>query len=106
MTTTNQQQQAETIIREALEASLGRELMLTWLEEPSAEGLPRRELLAQPDGHLAVAREASALLFGRPASILPPTELLGMEPDSGAVSEVAPHLYAARERRPRPDPTR
>ena len=90
----------------ALESSLGRDLMLTWLEEPGVGGASRRDLLAQPDGHLAVAREAGALLFGRPASTLPPTELLGVEPDSGAVSEAAPHLYAARGRRPRPDPTR
>lgn len=90
----------------ALEASLGRELMLAWLDEPGADAVPRRDLLADPDGHLAVAREAGALLFGRPASALPPTELLGVEPTSGAVSEAAPHLYTARERRPRPDPTR
>jgi len=92
----------------ALERAAGRDRLETWLNESSAGSLSRRDLLSEPDGPAALAREAAPMLFIQPPSTLPSRELLGVEPELEAEdrdSEFAPQAFVARPRRQRPNPT-
>lgn len=91
----------------ALEEALGRDGLLAWLAEPEDGSRPRRALLAEPEGPASLAKAAAGILFQRPASTLPPQHLLGEDPelaDERDASEYAPHAFAARQRRQRPNP--
>lgn len=90
----------------SLESSLGRQTLAMWLEGRGRGVMSRRELLAEPDGPTAVARQAAEILFGMPDSALPALELLELESPETSEGENSVGLYSARPRRPSPDAAR
>ena len=88
----------------ALDHSMGRDRLVVWLNELADGQRTRRDLLSDPDGPAAIAREASNALFSRPQSPLPPPELLQLEPEEEYDDSVySPGAFSSRPRRGRPN---
>lgn len=91
----------------ALDSSMGRERLVIWLNETADGERSRWDLLSDPDGPAAIAREASQILFSRPQSTLPSPELLELEPEAEYEDSVySPEAFSSRPRRDRPNRSR
>lgn len=89
----------------SLVRTLGRQRTRDWLEQVSAEGVPRLHILATEDGLTTLMREASPWLFAESPRSEPPRP----EPTEAAESEAAtepyePSLFRGPIRRPRRAP--